>query len=245
MKKIFVLGQPLTVVSFDDVYRKVMEAVQYKKTYLVFAMNVHILLELRRQVEFQSKHQNTSLIFADGVPLLWLAKWQGTPLPGRVSGTDLCQKILESNRRVFLVTATTATGRVLHQKFPHSVVGSFSPPFVENLGGSVLRQLQTKLKQTRAEIILMGVGPLKQEKWLLATMPKLKPAVVGVGVGSGLEILAGQKPRAPRFWRDTGFEWLWRLGLEPARLFQRYFEDMIDLLGIIFLNRLILKPKHD
>ena len=75
---------------------------------------------------------------------------------------------------------------------------------------------------------------MKQEKWLINNFTKLKNVYLGMGIGSALDILSGEKRRAPKLMKDFYLEWLWRLILEPKRLFKRYLGDFLFLIRLFF-----------
>ncbi len=227
-----VLGQRVDCVTFAQTYQAIVEATKLRPRRIpsyFFALNLHILLELSENSIFAALHNQAEIIFADGVPLLWLSRATSRPLPERVSGTDLVEKILQERQNVFLLGSTPEVLTAVTKKYPKAVVGSYSPPFGKAWTKKVDEQIIQRIKKSRAKIVMVGVGPLKQERWLLTHLPKTS-AAVGMGVGSAFDILAGKTPRAPRLWQSLGLEWVWRVLLEPHRLAKRYIYDILRLL---------------
>ena len=175
------------------------------------------------------------LVFIDGVPLLWLFRFAGRKLPARVSGTDLVEKLLQNKKnRIFLLGSNQAVLERLAQKLS-SVVGYYSPPFSKTFSSKENQKIIKNIKQSRAEILLVAFGSLKQEQWLIENFKKTQ-ALAGVGVGSAFEILSGEKPRAPHPLQIFGLEWLWRMTLEPRRLARRYGSDFLQLMRLLLTN---------
>lgn len=232
-------GQRVTSLSFEDTVQAVSTALKTKKKLLIFAMNVHILLELRRKPEYKEKHNRADLIIPDGVPLLWMARMQGKRMNGRVSGTDLCGKILSleyasgQHPKIFVVASRESVIHTLRKLYPDTVVGGYVPPFQESWDTSVTEEIKGLVTLSNADTLLVGISPLKQEKWLWEHFKDLKGVYVAMGVGSALEILTGEAPRAPELLRDRGGEWLWRVILEPRRLCKRYYKDILELMSLL------------
>ena len=233
-KAISLFSQRIDNFSFNETYKKIVALTELKSQSYVFAMNINILLMLQEDQKFRKIHDQAKIIFADGVPLIWLSKFfSKNKLKERVSGTDLVEKILkESEKKVFLVGSTPKILKKMQRLYPKTVIGFYSPPFLKNWPKNINQKIIQEVNQSKAEIAMVGVGPLKQERWLIDYLPKTK-ARIGMGVGSAFDILSEEVPRAPKIMKDTGFEWLWRIILEPKRLFVRYLKDAFKLLSLI------------
>lgn len=233
MKSIAILSQRIDSVTPPQILSFIKESIKDKRKALIFAMNVHILVELARDKSFQKIHNSANLIFCDGVPLVWISKLLKHSLPTRVSGTDLVDSILKNKKnKVFLLGTTDEVLRKMKDRYPEAVVGYFSPPFGDKWNSIVNKIIVNMIVQSKAQILLVGVGPLKQEKWLLQYFDKTE-AYVGIGVGSAFDILSGRTPRAPALMQRFALEWVWRIILEPRRLLKRYLSDMYEILRII------------
>ena len=102
-----------------------------------------------------------------------------------------------------------------------NMVGMHCPP-VKPLGFIEDEVVLTRIRDLKADIIWVGLSTPKQEVWMHAHMPKIG-AGVGIGVGADFDLLAGKTRQAPRWIQRSGFEWLFRLAMEPRGLFRRYF----------------------
>lgn len=232
-------GQRITSLSFEQTIDAIASTFKKQQKLLLFAMNVHILLELHKQPQCKKQHDTADIIFPDGVPLLWLAKFQAKTLNGRVSGTDLCEKILtleswsEVPARIFVVCSRKSVLEKLLRIYPNTVIDGYIPPFVDEWGQAITDEIIQGIKKARANVLLIGISPLKQEKWLWEHFSHLPDLRIGAGVGSALEILTGEASRAPKLFRDHGLEWLWRVLLEPRRLLGRYTKDAGRLFTLV------------
>lgn len=237
MKSVSILSQRIDSVTPTQIISFIEKKIKSGQKALIFAMNVHILVELFRNKAFQEKHNLADIIFCDGVPLFWMSKLLKQQLPTRVSGTDFVESLLQNKKnKVFLLGSTTSVLETIKKRYPDSVVGYLAPPFGNKWDSSVDQKIIKMIKRVNAEILLVGVGPLKQEKWLLQHIDKTN-ATIGVGVGSAFDILSGKTIRAPAFMQRFALEWVWRVMLEPRRLLGRYMHDMYQILCIIFSQK--------
>lgn len=229
-KAVRVFSQKISDVHISEVYDLIIQGVKRKEKRLFFPLNVHIFLKLRKDVAFKKKLERAAtVIFSDGVPLIWLSRGR---ISRRVSGTDLAEQILENNSiKIFIIGSDASVVTEISKKYCN-VVGFYIPPFNNEWFRQHDDNLIHLINISKANVIFVGITPLKQEHWLINNFSKLK-AQVGIPIGSALEILVKRQPRAPKLLRDSGLEWLWRIYLEPRRLGKRYFFDALELLLLI------------
>jgi len=240
MKSSQILSQRIDNLTLDQLYKSLKGRILAKKKALAFAMNVHILVKLSQDTELKNRHNKADYIYADGLPLVWLSNFSQMKLSGRVSGTDLCYKILnDPHNKVFLLGSTQRILRKIKKKFGKSVIDYYSPSFKRVWEDSENIKIIQRINKSKATVLLVAVGPTKQEEWLLNYF-NLTSSLIGLGVGSALDIISEEKPRAPLLLKDYGFEWLWRILLEPRRLARRYFADVLALTQL-FISHLLKK----
>lgn len=232
MKSTYLWQQRIDCLTPKMVTNQILASVKNHTKQLYLPINIHILLALRRTPELQQRHSQNGVIFADGMPLIWLSRLTAHPLPARVSGTDLVETLLKDSRiKVFALGSTEPVLHNLKTRFPQ-LHAWYAPPFGSAWNEDEDKKIIGMINQSAADVILVGVGPLRQEQWLLAHFDRLKTQA-GIAVGSAFDILSGEKPRAPRWMKDNGLEWLWRIILEPRRLSLRYLSDFLMLLYLI------------
>lgn len=199
---------------------------------IVVTPNLDHAVQLRENERLARAYQAASLILADGMPLVWASKLGNRPLPERVTGSDLTPRVLTAapnGTRVFLLggseEASAAAEQTVQQRYPHlAVVGRLSPPrgFEHDAGWSD-RIVQT-IFESRAQLVVLGLGAPKQELWAHAHQSRL-PGTVLLCVGATIDFLAGTVSRAPRWMQAVGLEWIYRLLGDPGRLVRRYAKD--------------------
>jgi N-acetylglucosaminyldiphosphoundecaprenol N-acetyl-beta-D-mannosaminyltransferase len=193
----------------------------------VFTPNVDHVVLADENERFRCAYENVSLSLVDGMPVLWASRLLGTPLPAKVSGSDLIEPLMERaaarGHRVYFLggapgVAESARDK-LRARLPElQVVGTDSSYIdVDAKHDDVIGRIQA----AKPELVLVALGAPKQEVWSHEQREALAPAVL-IGVGAGLDFIAGTQKRAPRWVSEAGFEWLYRLASDPRRLAARY-----------------------
>jgi N-acetylglucosaminyldiphosphoundecaprenol N-acetyl-beta-D-mannosaminyltransferase len=191
------------------------------------------LSEARRDAELRRSFNASWLTTPDGMPLVWLGRRQRGAAPGprieRVYGPDLMLAVCAAGRATGLrhyfyggVAGVAETLRArLGEKFPGlEVAGTFTPPF-RPLDPDELAMLRADIARTRPDVVWIGLGTPKQEKFMATHWRELDAGVL-IGVGAAFDFLSGRVRQAPRWVQRSGFEWLFRLATEPRRLGGRY-----------------------
>ncbi len=209
--------------------------------------NVDVIIHCNRDQEFLGPYyRQGALCLADGVPLLWAAKFLGTPLKEKISGSDLvplvCKLANDQGYRIFFLggrpgAADAAKTQLLRTLPALNIVGTYAPPFGFENDEEELGKMARMIKEAKPDIVLVGLGAPKQERWIQKYHQVLNiPVCMSVGVT--FEFIAGIVKRAPRWMQQIGFEWLWRLMMEPRRLWRRYLVDDLPFFGMVIKQKL-------
>ncbi|MER7899021.1 WecB/TagA/CpsF family glycosyltransferase [Streptomyces sp. NPDC096046] len=197
----------------------------------VHLSNAYTLAVADRDPELRAILRSASLNLPDGQSVAWASQLlhRDDTLPGtRVYGPDLFLDVFalsqHTDLRHYLLGSTPdvlgALHRELRRRFPQArITGTCSPPF-RPLTTQELRQQAKDIRAAEADIVWVGLGTPKQDRWaadLCAELP-----VVAVAVGAAFDFIAGTKRQAPLWMQHNGLEWLFRLGCEPRRLWRRY-----------------------
>ena len=231
-------------VTFEEALERIGELVRRRRGGAVFTPNVDHVVQAERSVPFREAYGRAALTLADGMPLLWAARLLGSPLPEKVSGSDLvvplARRAAERGWRVYLLggapgVADEAAGR-LARELGVAIVGTDSPIVHADGDADDAAGVLERVRAARPDLILVALGAPKQELWIDRFAGDLAPAVA-VGVGAGLDFVAGQKRRAPRWMSRIGLEWLFRLAQEPRRMWRRYLIDDPAFVAIVARTR--------
>ena len=229
--KINLCGVRIDGYSFDEVLEKItLQAESKSDSRYVVTPNAQHLVTLQQDPYFREIYQSAFLSVPDGVPLLWAAKFLKTPLKNRVNGTDLFEKICEiaSQRKlnIFLLGgrpgAADAVAEVLRKRHPSLLVsGTYCPPYGFESDDQELAKINELVKVASPHILFVGLGAPKQEKWIYENYQELN-VPISIGIGVSFELVSGMVRRAPKIMQSLGLEWLFRLLMEPKRLWKRY-----------------------
>lgn len=207
-------------------------------------INVHSLICAQDDAELANALAGAALAAADGMPLVWIGRAHGVPA-GRVYGPDFMRALLahgaELGRpcRHFLYGSTPAVLDRLEERlkvqFTHAhLCGTLSPPF-RPLSDEEARENCRHINAAKPDVVWVGLGAPNQELWM-ARHRALLDAPLLAGVGAAFDFLACTKPQAPRWLRQAGLEWAFRLATEPRRLARRYAETMPRFLVLVALE---------
>jgi N-acetylglucosaminyldiphosphoundecaprenol N-acetyl-beta-D-mannosaminyltransferase len=200
---------------------------------------------LESDAGLQEAYAHADLVLADGASLLIASRLLGEKLCARIAGIDLfeqlCGEAARHGLRVFLLGGHPGSARQAAEKlkrhFPDlPVVGTYCPPLSFEHDQRELRAIACAIRSTQPDLVFVALGAPKQESWM-HQHGRQSGAPVLIGVGGSFEMAGGVLPRAPRFLQRIGCEWLYRLLLEPRRLWKRYLMGNCRFLWIVLRQR--------
>ncbi|NEP18022.1 MAG: WecB/TagA/CpsF family glycosyltransferase [Leptolyngbya sp. SIO4C1] len=223
---------------------------------VIFTPNVDHLMKLRRDPEFCEIYQKADFKVCDSKILMFAARFLGTPIKAKISGSDLFPWFCDHHRhnpavRIFLLGGRSgiperAQLNINRRIGRNIVVAAHSPSFGFERDPQECQAIIEMIRASSANVLVVGVGAPKQEKWIIQHRDQLPSINIFMAVGAALDFEAGCKPRAPQFVSELGLEWLYRLLSEPKRLWRRYLVDDLPFLGLVLqakLKQLILPSK--
>jgi len=225
-----VLGVQLALTDYERTMDWIDDTIARQRRGYVIAAAVHAVMVAQEETATWEAVQGGSLVVPDGQPLVWAMKLLGHPDASRVYGPELmaryCERAARTGTRMFLYGGRNQGALVqlalnLRRRYPGiKIVGGYSPPF-RDLDDEERSAIAGEINRSRADVVWVGIGQPKQEKWM-AQMHDALDAPVLVGVGAAFDFHAGLVPQAPRWMQETGLEWTFRLAHEPRRLWRRY-----------------------
>jgi N-acetylglucosaminyldiphosphoundecaprenol N-acetyl-beta-D-mannosaminyltransferase len=196
----------------------------------VVTPNLHILRECWLDPDVRALVARADVVVADGMPLIWASRLQGSPLPERVSGSNLIWSIsgaaAGAGLRVFLLGgqlgAADAAAQALRERFASlQIVGTLCPPFGFEKDAAGIAAMGARVREARPHIVFVALSFPKGEH-LIEQIRDCAPTAWWIGVGISFSFVAGEVKRAPLLVQKIGLEWLYRLSQEPRRLARRY-----------------------
>ena len=228
------------VVSFDEAVSAIVELAKARRGGTVVTPNVDHVVMADTDDALKAAYDNADLSLADGKPLIWLAQAMKRPLPGKVSGSDLLRPLVARAAAEGLSCfffggkdgiAQKAADILVQENPKLRVAGCHSPPFGFEKNPEQDAAAVDVVKRANPDLLFLALGAPKQELWMTKHKQALAPAV-SLGIGASLDFIAGVVKRAPPWMSDAGLEWLYRLGQEPKRMFERYIVRDSAFVGI-------------
>lgn len=228
-------GVPIDDVTMDDTVRLIDDLVTSGRatgrTHQIATVNVDFLVNALADSKVRRVLQHADLCLADGMPVIWAARRFGVDLPQRVTGADLIPRLAaEAPHRGwkmhFFGSADGVAERardLLVQRHPGAQITADTGPMIKD--PTVVDQaVIDSIRDIDPDILCVALGNPKQERWIEANRASLRTPVM-IGVGGTLDLLVGDKRRAPHWMQRTGTEWVFRAAQEPGRLGKRYAHD--------------------
>lgn len=229
-------------LPFSEAVRLIVERAtrSTEPAYIVTPNAQHIVL-LEGDPYLRRIYDEAALVVSDGASLLIAARYLGGKLVERIAGVDLFQQICgraaEVSLRVFLLggrpgsAAKAATN--LKDRYPGLfIAGTYCPAWGFEKDPDQLREISEAIRESRPHIVFVALGAPKQEYWIYEHGRKLGVPIC-MGIGGAFEMVGGLTRRAPRWIQHAKLEWLFRLFVEPRRLWRRYLIGNLQFASIV------------
>ncbi len=208
----------------------------------VVTPNVDILRQIWRDPEIRALVERADLVTADGMPIVWASRLQGTPLPERVAGSNLIWALSEGAAKrglsVFLLggdpgTAEAAAAKLQERNPELRVAGTYFPEFGFEKDPEQVDAIRRALTAAKPDIVFVGLN-FPKSSHLVETLRDTLPGAWWLIVGISFSYVAGDVRHAPVWMRNSGLEWLHRMVQEPRRLVSRYLQHGVPFaLGML------------
>ena len=246
-----VLGVQLALTDYQEMLDWIDAMVASRSRGYLCACNVHTVMASHEDSELRASLEGASINVPDGQPLVWALNALGHSLPRRVYGPELmsraCVRGVETGHRFYLYGGRNQGALVqlalnLRRRHPGvRIVGGYSPPH-RPLTDEEEAAITAEINRSRADIVWVGIGVPKQEKWMAQMRAELDAPVL-IGVGAAFDFHAGLVPQAPGWIQESGLEWAYRLAHEPRRLWRRYLRYNPMFVGA-FARQLAVTRRH-
>ena len=225
----------IKILNIDVLAITQAELLERLKKGVLITPNLDHLIKLQKDRDFYECYQQTEWVVCDSRVLYFLSKLLKKSFPEAIPGSSFFTAFYEyhkedPNCKIFLLGAREGISKKAMERINEKVgrpiiVGAHSPSFGFEKNERECEELVQIVNDSGANVVLVGVGAPKQEKWIMKWKSKMPNVDIWMALGATIDFEAGTLKRAPRFYQKIGMEWLYRFLKEPKRLFKRYFVD--------------------
>lgn len=245
-ERVRMYGLEIDPLTMDAAVERCRAAMETREDLMVGMVNAAKIVNMSRDTHLRESLLTCRLVLADGQSVVWASRLLGLPLPTRVTGIDLFEKLLAvgeaEGRSVYLLGARPEVLELLRSRLRISypalrIAGSRDGYFGEDEAAAVAADIRS----SGADMLFLGMTSPLKEIFLKNWGPTLGVPVQH-GVGGSFDVLAGITKRAPRAWQRMGMEWAYRLLQEPRRLWRRYLTTNTAFVVMTF--REMVRPRR-
>ena len=234
-KKQLVVSVGISTTSYDETAQLCMRWADERKmaaaapSHYICVTSVHGVILAKQDPNVARYLNEADIATPDGMPVVWALRSFGYPNQQRVYGPtlmlEICRRAAVRGARIFLYGGREETLRVLSESLPQrfpglQIAGAYSPPFRELTAEEEIATV-ARIRDSNPDIVFVGISTPKQERWMYEHRETF-PGVTLIGVGAAFDFHAGRVRQAPAWMQRRGLEWMFRLTVEPRRLWRRY-----------------------
>lgn len=210
-------------VRFDPI--SMQEAIERLRVYLadngfhqVVTLGTEMVMRGQEDQDFRRLVEAASMVVPDGIGVVMAARYCGLPVPERVAGVEMLQKMVAEfeDTRFFMLGGAPGVAeeaaRVLRQRHPNLQIAGIRDGYFQDDA-----EVVAQIKESQADVLLAGLGCPRQENWLRQYGPDCGVRI-GIGVGGSFDVISGKLQRAPQWMIRLHLEWLYRLLCQPSRV---------------------------
>ncbi len=237
-----ILDTNINVTSMQETVEYIIENLEALRGSYICVSNVHTTVMSHDDESYNRIQNSAAMALPDGKPLSVVSRKRGFLDAQRVTGPDLMGEIFALSGRMplkqYFYGGKEETLQLLAEKLPKKypgipIAGMYSPPF-RPLTEEEDTEMIRRINESQPDIVWVGLGAPKQERWMYDHRDKIH--AVMIGVGAGFDYHAEVIKRAPAWMQKCSLEWLYRLMQDPGRLFKRYFVTNIKFIFLIIME---------
>lgn len=240
-----ILGLPFDAVNMREAIDTLYRSIKNNSPCFISTPNLNFLIESQKDIDFRNSVINSNLSVVDGKPLVWISRLLRIPIPERVAGSDLIEKLIENKAgyeplNIFFFGGEEGVSEIACEYLKKSTsglkcVGNLNPGF-GSIDDMSSEEIIDQINQSHADFIIVSLGAKKGQAWIEKNIKKINAPAIS-HLGAVVNFIAGTVNRSPKFMQKIGLEWLWRIKEEP-QLWKRYFHDGLSFINLL-VNRVI------
>ena len=240
MNRINFLGINIDNCTKNELIHSIEQQIKNHAISQIVGVNIDQVLRVNQNQYSRKIFDESTIVFTDGKPIIWMSKLLGSPIIERTTGpdlmNDLCALAALKGYRIFLLGAGPGVAfkavKKLTNKYNGLVItGTYSPPFGFEKDKDELNKINMMLKSSNSDMLFVGLGSPKQDIFIYENKDVYQ-IPVSFSMGAAIDFIAGNIKRAPRWMINCGLEWFYRVLRDPKRLWKRYFIDDLKIIPL-------------
>jgi len=237
------IGIPLDNLSMAETLNRIDQAIIFKKQIHHCVINAGKVVKMQTDRFLKESVLSSDIINADGMSIVWAARFLGNRIKERVAGIDLMENLVELAYEkgyscFFLGAKQEVVEKLVYdysKKYSKNIIAGYRNGYFDE---KEEKKIIDKIIESNANLLFVAITSPKKEVFLNRYKEELKNINLIMGVGGSFDVISGLIKRAPVFIQKIGMEWFYRLMQEPKRMWKRYF------FGNLKFVILILKKKY-
>ena len=236
------MGVPVDALSMDETVDKIIDHIERGELLQHMAINPAKVVRMMEDPEIRKTVRRCEVISADGIGFVWASRLLGNPLPERVTGIELMDRLLaqaaQRQLKPYFLGAKeeVVTTAVAHyeKKHPNLSFAGYRNGYFKL---EEEQDIADAIRDSGADMLFVAISSPKKEQFLGAWRDRLQVPYC-MGVGGSFDVIAGKVDRAPEWMQKRGLEWSYRWIQEPRRMFRRNMIDTPKFLVLALANHL-------
>lgn len=224
MARVTVFGVPLDLLTMDQSVERCRELIEERRAVQHVVLNASKTVMMEDVDGLREIIAECDLVNADGMSVVWAGRFLGYPVPERVTGIDLMERLLELSATAgypvyFLGARQEVLERftdIVRRRYPSIVIAGTRNGYFDDD-----KAIAAGVARSGARLIFVAITSPRKEQFLASQLRNMGP-VFAMGVGGSFDVWAGEARRAPRWMQRIGLEWFYRFAQEPSRMWRRY-----------------------
>lgn len=244
------LGLPFDLLSVQQTCDLIRQSAVTRQSLFLTTPNVNFVAGCVNNSAFRNSVIDSHCVVVDGMPLVWLGRWLGLPVPERVAGSSVFEQLQntppppgQAPLRVYFFGGPPDAARVAGERMNDEPVGmvcvGYASPGFGSIESMSTPDILEAINASRADFLVVALGAAKGQAWIQHNRKSLNTPVIS-HLGAVVNFSAQMVQRAPAVWQRAGLEWLWRIRQEP-HLWRRYAADARVLLQLVLTGVLPAK----
>ena len=235
--RVTLFNTPVDAWTMDETVQFVDQMIQNGTQVEHTCINANKVVLMDKDEELHKSVSSADIISADGQAVVWASQLLKAPLPERVPGIDLMEKLIAlAGKKGYSVYFFGARQEVVEgaakkysEEFTEKIVGGFRNGYYEEAD---LPQIAEDINNSGSQMLFVAIPSPKKENFIHQFASKMPNISLLMGVGGSFDVVTGRVQRAPAWMQNNGLEWLYRLIQEPRKMWKRYLIGNIKYIQI-------------